>query len=62
LQGDSTDYVVFSGTRLVLQEKIGLEEREIGGNSEVNLIEMNKNNDLKDRVGIQMDQLNFEVI
>jgi hypothetical protein len=40
-------------------KKIVLDECKIVGNSKVNLTDMNENNDLKDRVGIQMDQLNF---
>jgi hypothetical protein len=50
LQADFADCLVFRGTRLVLQEKIGLEESETRANFEVNIAKMNKNNDLKDRV------------
>jgi hypothetical protein len=50
LQADFADCLVFRGTRLVLQEKIGLEESETRENFEVNIAKMNKNNDLKDRV------------
>jgi hypothetical protein len=38
------------------------EQREIWKNGKICLIEVDKDNDLKDRIGIQMNQLDFVVM
>jgi hypothetical protein len=49
------DKLTVSGTRLVFQEKIVLEQGKTGGNSQKSFIEMDEDSDLKNGIGIEMD-------
>jgi hypothetical protein len=53
LQADSTDNYMLCTTQLVFQEVV-FEESEVGRDAKENLVEMNKDGDLKDRIGIQV--------
>ena len=55
LKTDSAHHLAVGGDRLVLQEKIVLEEGEVEKDSEVSLVEMDKASNMKNGVGIQMD-------
>jgi hypothetical protein len=50
------------GTRLVLQEEIVLEKREVRRNPKENLTKMDENYDLKNGVRVKMNQLNLVVV
>jgi hypothetical protein len=54
--------LALSGTQLVSQEKIVLEESEMGGDSEVNLVEMDEDGNLKNGDRVQMKQFNFDMV
>jgi hypothetical protein len=47
---------------LVFQEEVVFEQGEVWRNPKVRLTEMDKNGDLKNRVRVQMDQLNLIVV
>jgi hypothetical protein len=49
-------------TRLELQEEIVLEKREVRRNPEEDLVEMDENSDLKNGVGVKVNQLNLVVV
>jgi hypothetical protein len=53
LQADSADNYTLCTTQLVFQEVV-FEESEVGRDAKENLAEMNKDGDLKDRIGIQV--------
>jgi hypothetical protein len=52
MYADSNDYLAVGDTRLIFQEKVVFEECKIRGNCEVNLTKIDKNNDLKNGIGI----------
>jgi hypothetical protein len=52
MYADSNYYLAVGDTRLIFQEKVVFEECKIRGNCEVNLTKIDKNNDLKNGIGI----------
>jgi hypothetical protein len=50
------------GARLILQEKEILEQRKVRRNSLESLIEMDKDGDLKNGIGIEMDQFDLIMV
>jgi hypothetical protein len=62
LDADTADHLLLGGARLIFQEEIVLEKKEIRENDEISLAQVDKDIDLKDRVWIQMNQLNFVIV
>jgi hypothetical protein len=55
LETHAPDNLVVSGTRLIFQETIVFEQREIGRNAKKCFIEMDKDGDLKNGIRVEMD-------
>jgi hypothetical protein len=55
LETHGPDNRAVSGTRLVFQEKVIFEQRKIRRNAKKCFAKMNKDGDLKNRIGIEMD-------
>jgi hypothetical protein len=53
---------VVDNIQLILQEEIIFEKRKIRRDCEVSLTEMHKNGDLKNGIGIQMDEFDLEMM
>jgi hypothetical protein len=62
LDADVADYLSLDDARLIFQEEIMCEERKIWMDGEISLTQLDKDNDLKDRVWIQMNQLDLVVM
>jgi hypothetical protein len=55
LDANTTNDLQVCGTRLILQEEIILEQREVGVYGKLSLTQMNKDRDLEDGVRLEMD-------
>jgi hypothetical protein len=55
LETNAPNNLGVSGTRLVLQEKVILEQRKVRMNDEKWFVEMDKDDNLKNGIGIEMD-------
>jgi hypothetical protein len=55
LKTDSAHHLAVGGAQLVLKEEIVFEKGEVGKDNEVSLVEMDKDSNLKNGIGIQMD-------
>jgi hypothetical protein len=53
---------ITDGSRLIFEEEIIFEKRKTRKDGEVNLADMDENNNLNNRVGIQMDEFNLEMV
>jgi hypothetical protein len=62
LETHALDNLSVSGTRLVFQEKVILEQRKIRRNAKKCFIEMDEDGDLKNGIGIEMVQFDLVVI
>jgi hypothetical protein len=62
LDANPTNYMVFGGARLIFLESIVFEECEVGEDGEISLTKMDRDCDLKDRVQVQMDKLDLEMV
>jgi hypothetical protein len=62
LKTHALDNLSISGTRMIFQEEIILKLRETRGNSKKSFAKGDENGDLKNRVGIEMNKLDFVVV
>jgi hypothetical protein len=62
LESYAPNNLLISGTRLVLHKEVVLEQWKIRRNSKKSFAKVDKDYDLKDRVGIQMDKLYLIII
>jgi hypothetical protein len=62
LDADTADDLTFGNAGLIFQEEVILEEWEVWVYGEIGLAQMNKHYSLKNRVRVQMNQLNLIVV
>jgi hypothetical protein len=55
LDADTTNNFLISGTQLILQEEVMLEQGEVGIDSEISIAQMNKDGDLEKVIRVEMD-------
>jgi hypothetical protein len=54
--------LLVGGTQLIFQEEVIFEQRKIRRNSEKSFTKRDENDNLNNRVGIEMNQLNLVVV
>jgi hypothetical protein len=62
LDPNTANHLPFGSTGLIFLEEIVFKEREIWENGKISLTQVDKDDDLKDRVWIQMNQFDFVVM
>jgi hypothetical protein len=62
LDTNASNHLQFGSAGLVFQKEVMFEQREIWKNGKICLTEVDKDSNLKDRIGMQMNQLDFVVM